>query len=61
FRPFLPAQWQGYAFQLLYRGRRLRVEVNKSVSIRLLEGEALTLKLYDTDYELETTVTVPLP
>ena len=61
FHPFLPAQWQGYAFQLLYRGRRLRVEVNKSVSIRLLEGEALTLKLYDTDYELETTVTVPLP
>lgn len=60
FRPFLPAKWQGYAFQILYRGRRLRVEVGKSVSIRLLEGEALTLKLYDTEYKLTAAVTAPL-
>ncbi len=60
FKPFLPAKWQGYAFQILYRGRRLRVEVGKSVNIRLLEGEALTLTLYDTGYELRDAISVPL-
>ena len=60
FSPFLPEKWTGYAFQLLYRGRRLRIEVGNSVSIRLLEGEMLTLQLYDTVYTLRDAITVPL-
>ena len=61
FRPFLPSKWKGYAFQLLYRGRRLRAEIDqKSVRLVLLEGEALTLQLYDTTYELKDTVTAAL-
>ncbi len=60
FAPFLPDKWQGYAFQLQYRGRRLRVEVANSVSIRLLEGKPLTLTLYDKEHELTDTITVPI-
>ncbi|MBN1777461.1 MAG: glycoside hydrolase family 65 protein [Clostridiales bacterium] len=61
FRPFLPGKWKGYAFQLLYRGRRLRAEIGqKSVKLVLLEGEALTLRLYDTSYKLKTTVSAAL-
>jgi maltose phosphorylase len=60
-RPFLPGKWEGYAFQLLYRGRRLRVEVGQDeVKLVLLEGEPLTLQLYDTAYELNTAVSAAL-
>jgi maltose phosphorylase len=61
FRPFLPAKWEGYAFQILYRGSRLRVEVTRQeVKVNLLEGKPVTLRLYETAYELTGSVTAPL-
>ena len=56
FSPFLPSKWKGYAFQLLYRGRRLRVEVGgKNVKIVLLEGDPLEVILYHKLYQLKDT------
>jgi maltose phosphorylase len=61
FSPFLPSKWEGYAFQLLYRGRRLRVDVSKrDVKIILLEGDPLDVKLYQKSYQLKDTVSALL-
>ena len=47
FAPFVPASWNSYAFHINYRGRLLLITANKeTVSIDLLEGEALALHLY---------------
>lgn len=46
FAPFCPENWEGYSFTILYRGRRLQVEVEpKQVNIALLSGEALALEV----------------
>ena len=46
FAPFCPENWEGYSFTILYRGRRLQVEVEpKQVCIVLLSGEALALEV----------------
>ncbi|MFH1879168.1 MAG: glycosyl hydrolase family 65 protein, partial [Bacillota bacterium] len=63
FSPFLPSRWEGYAFKLLYRGRRLRVEVGRGrggVRVLLLEGEPLTIILYDKPCTLKDTVSASL-
>ena len=61
FNPFLPAKWDGYAFQLLYRGHTLRVAVDRqTVRIVLLHGDPLTLRLYQQPYELSGEISAPL-
>lgn len=43
FRPYLPDKWQSYTFRLVYRGRVLKVSVNKEKTIyELLHGSKLT-------------------
>jgi trehalose/maltose hydrolase-like predicted phosphorylase len=47
FAPTLPAAWQGYAFGLVWRGRRLRVAVDGAgVGYTLDAGPALTIRHY---------------
>jgi len=61
FSPFLPAKWEGYAFQLLYRGRTLRVEVDKrQAKVNLLAGEPVSLWLYDRMFELKDSISAVL-
>ena len=61
FNPFLPAKWEGYAFQILYRGSRLRVEVTRQeAKVILLEGKPVSLRLYETACELTDSVSAPL-
>ncbi len=44
--PFLPDAWQGYSFQFHYRGRLIRVSVQKGEAcVELLEGSPLKLTL----------------
>jgi maltose phosphorylase len=44
--PFLPEAWQGYGFQFNYRGRILRLEVDREQAcVKLLSGEPLELTL----------------
>ncbi|NRD76515.1 glycoside hydrolase family 65 protein [Bacillus sp. BRMEA1] len=54
FSPILPAKWEGYRFSIQYQGRRIQLEktVDQTV-IALLEGDALTIKLFDQSYLLE--------
>ncbi|MDO4261959.1 MAG: glycosyl hydrolase family 65 protein [Eubacteriales bacterium] len=42
FRPYLPEDWDAYAFCLRYRGRRLRVRIERErAEFTLLEGERI--------------------
>lgn len=44
FDPYLPENWQGYSFKILFRGSLFRVEVGKNgVTYTLLKGNPITL------------------
>ncbi len=46
-RPFIPAQWDRYAFRIVFRNRLLHVVVTKAdTTLTLLEGESLNLVVY---------------
>lgn len=54
FKPFCPADWQGYSFVIKYRERQIEVTVDQSqVTLKLKAGAALDLKLYDQALTLE--------
>lgn len=58
FAPFLPKDWDEYAFKVNYRHRLLEVKVNKrEVAVSLLEGKPLQLKLYGEFIHLTNTYT----
>ena len=45
FEPRVPAAWRGYRFGLVWRGRRLRIDVTRErVRYRISEGDALTIR-----------------
>lgn len=61
FAPFVPQSWSNYAFHINYRGRLLAINVDKeAVTVEKLSGDALSLKLYDKDYELTDKIIVAL-
>ena len=55
FAPRLPERWKALAFSILYRGRVIRIRMEKDrTSFRLSEGEPLSVLVYDRPYTLET-------
>ncbi|MBV7391518.1 glycoside hydrolase family 65 protein [Enterococcus sp. ALS3] len=53
FAPFLPKNWQSYAFHINYRGRLIAVSVNANeVIFKLESGEPLSITLYDETFTL---------
>ncbi|MGM0125289.1 maltose phosphorylase [Enterococcus sp. AZ194] len=61
FAPFLPTNWQAYAFHINYRGRLLLITVNtQSVSLELVTGAPLDVTLYDQKISLTDKTTLPL-
>ncbi|MBC1458209.1 glycoside hydrolase family 65 protein [Listeria newyorkensis] len=53
FAPFLPKTWNKYAFKINYRERLIEITVDaKTVSIELLEGQALELDLFGEAVQL---------
>ncbi|MER2064399.1 MAG: glycosyl hydrolase family 65 protein [Alkalibacterium sp.] len=47
FEPYCPEKWDGYEFKLKYRGRLIKVIVDKeNVEFALQEGDALDFTLY---------------
>jgi len=48
FAPFLPAEWQSFAFKIRFRGALLKVEINKKgVQIYNYSDKAIEIYLYD--------------
>lgn len=60
FAPFLPKNWNRYAFHITYRHRLLSIDVHDYITISLLEGQSLPIKLYGQDYLLEDQLVVPI-
>lgn len=53
FDPFIPKNWDGYRFHVNFRGRLLKVTVNKQATkIELLKGEPITIELHDRQVAL---------
>ncbi|MDD3336843.1 MAG: family 65 glycosyl hydrolase domain-containing protein [Eubacteriales bacterium] len=53
--PFLPDGWQGYGFQFQYRGRVIRLEVEKEKAVvKLLSGEPVSMSFCDQSILLES-------
>lgn len=45
--PSIPERWNGYRFKFVYRGRLIKVTVDKeNVSLELIEGDELAIKVY---------------
>ena len=54
FAPFCPENWEGYSFTVLYRCRRLQVEVEREqVRIVLLQGAPLEIAVWDQPYTVD--------
>jgi maltose phosphorylase len=54
FAPFLPAQWQSFAFKIRFRGVLLKVEVDrKGVYIYNQSDKEITVYLYDHAYAVK--------
>ncbi|MEG0749881.1 MAG: glycoside hydrolase family 65 protein [Carnobacterium sp.] len=61
FKPFCPENWQGYNFMIKYRERLLQITVAKeAVTVALIEGEPLKIKLYEEIVELVNEVSVAI-
>jgi len=59
FAPFLPACWQGYAFTIVYQGRRLRIEADKkAVTLTLLDGQPLEVSLWGKRVQVDGRITM---
>lgn len=52
--PAIPKDWEKYAFRLNFRGRLIGVSIEKEgVTLEIVEGESIEIKLYDESVMLE--------
>ncbi|OJF90300.1 glycoside hydrolase family 65 protein [Alkalibacterium sp. 20] len=57
FDPYCPEKWDGYEFKLKYRGRLIKVNVDKeNVEFTLQEGDALDITLYGETVTVNSSV-----
>jgi maltose phosphorylase len=53
FKPSIPAHWNGYSFQVFYRGSVIRVEVSQTeAKLRIVEGKPVAIKINDQEETL---------
>lgn len=61
FKPFLPEIWDGYSFNIIYRGRLINIAVDKSgIDVSLIKGEGIEIFIYDNPFFLEDKLFVQL-
>lgn len=59
FAPFLPKDWTHYQFHINYRGSLILIAVNEEhVSLTLVKGEALSVRIYDEELQLKDEIKV---
>ncbi|WEG74217.1 glycoside hydrolase family 65 protein [Vagococcus intermedius] len=59
FAPFLPKKWEKYEFHINYRQRLLKICVDDTVTLTLLQGNPLDITLYGSQVTLTNVLTVP--
>jgi maltose phosphorylase len=53
FHPSIPAHWNGYSFQVFYRGSTIRVEVSQvEARLRVVEGEPVWIQVAGQEVEI---------
>jgi len=53
FNPYVPSCWKGYAFKITFRGRKLKVSVQKEqITIEQLSGEPMRILVLDREFEI---------
>ncbi len=62
FKPSIPAHWNGYSFQVTYRGSVIRVEVSQEEGIfKILTGESVKVKVNGDEFQLDQQgISVPI-
>jgi len=62
FNPFLPENWNGLSFHMLFRNRLLIVSMDKdNVTIKMASGEPLLIEVYGKQYDLSVNSSVLVP
>ncbi len=61
FRPYVPSQWEGYSFNMIFKGRTIRVNVDENFEVVLLKGDNLLLSIFDEHYELSLMNPISIP
>jgi len=55
FKPSIPTHWNGYSFQVTYRGSVIRVEVSQTeATFKIVTGESVTIKVDGQDAQVDT-------
>lgn len=60
FTPTICDEWEGYQFNIQFRGRTINIEVNKQNLVLTIEGAPLDIKIYNQLYHVEDTLTLPI-
>lgn len=60
FNPMLTKNWEGYEFNIKFRGRRIHFEVSKDIIRIEIEGAPLKVKIYDDYYMIIDIIEIPL-
>lgn len=60
FSPIICDEWEGYQFNIQFRGRTVNIEVNKNNVIIKIEGAPLDVKVYEQLYHIENALTLPI-
>ena len=60
FAPWCPPGWDDYSFKVYYQSRELKISISDKVTIELMHGEKLDIKVYEKTYQLEDIVEIPV-
>src|SRR4030095_8469750 len=53
FKPSIPAHWNGYSFQVTYRGSVIRVEVSQTeATFKVISGERVEIRVNDLEVQV---------
>lgn len=61
FRPYVPSQWEGYSFNMIFKGRTISVKVDDNFEVVLIKGNNLILSIFDVQYELSMMHPINIP
>jgi alpha,alpha-trehalose phosphorylase len=56
--PTVPGELKGYRFRVQYLDSFLEIKVEKNIEIKLLKGSPIKIKVYDSEYIVEGTITL---
>ena len=60
--PFVPGEWEGYRFNIVYRDRLVNICINRSqVEVSLIKGATMEINIYGEVYRLSDIGSLKIP